>query len=67
MAKFGRFKLGFSQPTETYEGDSMQLDEKGFVRIFRNEPMKVLGVDTIEPNLVHAIHLDKGERVSKLD
>ncbi len=66
MAKFGRFKFGMSEPTETYEGDYMELDAKGYVRIFRGEPNSLMGVAVTTPRLIHAIHLDKGQSVQEI-
>jgi hypothetical protein len=59
MAKFGRFGFGKKEPSETYEGDRMQL-EKGYVKILRG------GSDLIDlqtEQLVAVIHLDKGQSV----
>jgi len=66
MAKFGRFEFGKTEPTETYEGDYMKLDAKGYVSIFRNDPSTIMGVPTTEPRLIHAIHLDKGQSVREI-
>jgi hypothetical protein len=60
MAKFGRFEFGKEQPSETYEGDSMEL-ERGYVKILRAGPVNFLNGD-----LVVAIHLDKGQSVREI-
>ena len=52
MTKFGRFEFGKQAPAETYEGDYMKLDAKGYVSIFRNEPSTIMGVPTTEPRLI---------------
>jgi hypothetical protein len=64
MAKFGRFEFGKEKPAEVYDGgDYMELDGKGFVRIFRGTP----GWDLITPpRLVNVIHLDKGQSVRQI-
>jgi len=64
MAKFGRFEFGKEKPTEVYEGgDYMELDDKGFVRIFSGTPGWELFAP---PSLVNAIHLDNGQSVRRL-
>jgi hypothetical protein len=63
MAKFGRFEFGKEEPTETYEGDRMQL-EKGYVKVMRGEP-NLIDLDAEE--LVAVIHLDKGQSVRELE
>jgi hypothetical protein len=59
-AKFGRFKFGKTEPSETYEGDYMAL-ETGFVRIFEGDPDAIA-----KPRLVAAIRLDKDQSVREI-
>ena len=68
MAKFGRFEFGKDKPADTYEGDYMELDDKGFIRIFRGKPSGFMN-DTLGASpaaLVNAIHLDKGQSVREI-
>jgi hypothetical protein len=62
MASFGRFELGKNKPSETYEGDRLEL-EKGYVKIIKCEP----GLMELQTGQVVAvIHLDKGQSVRKI-
>jgi hypothetical protein len=64
MAKFGRFEFGNETPTEVYDdGDFMELDGKGFVRIFRGIPGWEL---LAPPQLINAIRLDRGLSVRQI-
>lgn len=63
MAKFGRYEFGKAEPTETYEGDRMELD-KGYVRILEGERNRYGLKD--EGRLLAAIHLDKGQSVREI-
>jgi len=64
MAKFGRFEFGKEKPMEVYEGgDFMELDGEGFVRIFRDSPGWEL---LAPPQLINAIHLDRGQSVRQI-
>jgi len=66
MAKWGRFKFGEEEPAEVYDrGDYMELDEKGFVRIFSGK-LGFLESLAPPPRLVNAIHLDKGQSVREI-
>ena len=66
MAKFARFEFGEEKPAEVYDrGDYMELDEKGFVRIFSGK-LGVLESFATPPRLVNAIHLDKGQSVREI-
>jgi len=69
MAKFGRFEFKAQVPAETFEGDHMELDHKGYVRIFRGKSSDdfrdPFGPPTSE--LIHAVHLDKGQRMSEIN
>jgi hypothetical protein len=66
MAKFGRFEFGKEKPAEIYDqGDYMELDDKGFVRIFSGKLSVLQSLDT-PPRLVNAIHLDKGQSVREI-
>jgi hypothetical protein len=66
MAKFGRFEFGKEKPTEVYDGgDYMQLDGKGFVRIFSGTPV-IWELFSTPPRLVNAIHLDRGQSVRQM-
>jgi hypothetical protein len=65
MAKFGRFEFGKEKPAEIYDlGDYMELDDKGFVRIFSGKLSVFQSLDP--PRLVNAIHLDKGQSVREI-
>jgi hypothetical protein len=64
MAKFGLFKFGQKEPLDVYEGGHMQFD-KGYVSIFRSQGTAFdIGYGS---DLIHAIHLDKGYRVSETE
>lgn len=69
MAKFGRFEFGKQEPAETYEGDYMELDDKGYVRIFRGkaDSFPALTFGAPSSSLVNAIHLDKGQSVREIN
>ena len=60
MAKFGVFRTGGSIPLEIFEGDFMRM-EKQYVEI----RLKGTINDPAGP-LVTAIHLDKGNHVTKI-
>jgi hypothetical protein len=47
-------------------GDYMELDEKGFVRIFKGRLGILEPLGTPPPRLVNAIHLDKGQSVREI-
>lgn len=62
MAKFGRFGFGKKEPSETYEGDRITL-ENGYVKIIRGGPSLIdLGTEQI----IAVIHLDKGQSVREI-
>jgi hypothetical protein len=68
MAKFGRFEFKATEPAETYEGDYMELDSTGHVRIFRGEPRGTFMSEfSKEPRLLFAIQLDQGQSMREIE
>jgi hypothetical protein len=65
MVKFGLFEVGKKDAVQVYEGGYMELDAKGWVRIFDGEP-SIWGSSWAPARLVGAIHLDKGQSVRRI-
>jgi hypothetical protein len=63
MAKFGRFEFKAQEPAEIYEGDYMEMDNRGRVRIMRRLADQLFN----DKRLWVAIHLNKGESVRVIE